>query len=66
MLLQPLLMTCLLQSTPFELLGVMDVLPPSVGHAVTCDESLLVRISHLLHSDSVRTCVRVSYGLDCG
>ena len=55
MCLQPLLMTCLLQSTPSELLGVMDALPPSVGHVVTCDESLSVRISHLLHSDSVRT-----------
>ena len=40
MCLQPLLMTCLLQSTPSELLGVMDALPPLVGHAVTCDESL--------------------------
>ena len=53
MRLQPLLMTCLLQSTPSELLGVMDVLPPSVGHEVTCDES--IRLKDLLHSDSVRT-----------
>ena len=52
--LQPLLMTCLFQLTPSYLLGVMDVLPPSVGHVVTCDESLSVRRSHLLHSDSVR------------
>ena len=55
MRLQPLLMTFLLQSTPLKLLGVMDALPPSVGHVVTCDESLLVRLSHLLHSDSART-----------
>ena len=25
----------------------MDVLPPSGGHAVTCDESLSIKISHL-------------------
>ena len=49
MRLKPLLMT-LIQLTPSELLGVMDALPPSVGHAITCDESLLVRLSHLLHS----------------
>ena len=55
MCLQPLLMTCLLQSTPLELLGVMDALPPSVGHYVTCDESLSVRLNHLFQSDSVRT-----------
>ena len=55
MCLQSLFMTCLLQLTPSQLLGVMDVLPPSVGHAVTCDESLSVRISHILHSTSVRT-----------
>ena len=53
--LQPLLMTCLLQLTPSEILGVMDALPPSVGHAVTWDESLSVRLSHLLHSASIRT-----------
>ena len=61
MRLQPLLMTFLLQLTPSELLGVMDVLPPSVEHAVTCDESLLVRISHLLHSIQLGLSVRVSY-----
>ena len=61
MRLQPLLMTCLLQLTPSELLGVMDALPPSVGHAVTCDESLSVRINHLLHSIQLGISVRVSY-----
>ena len=55
MSLQPLMLTCLLQLTPSKLLGVMDVLPPSVGHVVTCDESLSIRLSHLLHSASVRT-----------
>ena len=55
MLLHPLLMTCLPQLTLSELLGVMDALPPSVGHAVTYDESLSIRLSHLLHSASVRT-----------
>ena len=55
MRLQPLMMTFLHQSTPSELLGIMDALPPSVGHAFTCDESLSVRLGHLLHSDSVRT-----------
>ena len=44
-----------LRLTPSKLLGVMDVIPPLVGHAVTCDESLSVRLSHLLHSDLVRT-----------
>ena len=48
--LQPLLMTCLLQSTPSELLGVMDALPPLVGHAFTCDESLSIRLSHIVSS----------------
>ena len=52
--LQPLLITCLLQLTPSKLLGFMHALPPSVGHAVTCDESLSIRLSHLLHYDSVR------------
>ena len=55
MCIQPLLMTCLLNSTPFELLGVMYALATLVGHVVTCDESLSVIIGHLLHSDSVRT-----------
>ena len=55
MCLQPILMTCVTSVTPSELLGVIDVLPPLVGHAVTCDESLSVRISHLLNSASVRT-----------
>ena len=59
--LQPLMMTCLLQLTPSELLGVMDALPPSVGHAVTCDESLSIRLSHLLHSIQLGISVRVSY-----
>ena len=74
MRLQPLLMTCLLQSTPSELLGVMDALPPSFGHVVTCDESLSVRLSHLLHSIQLGLSVRVNYWLawwltmcaDCG
>ena len=48
-------MTSALQLTPSELLGVMDALPPLVGHAVTYDESLLVRISDILQSDSVST-----------
>ena len=61
MRLQPLLMTCLLQSTPSELLGVMDVLPPSVGHAVTCDESLSFRLSHLFQSIQLGLSVRVGY-----
>ena len=55
MRLQPLLMTFLLQLTPSELLGVMAALPPSVGNAVTCDESLSIILSHLLQSDLVRT-----------
>ena len=59
--LQPLLMTCLLKLTPSELLGVMDALPPLVGHGVTCDESLLVRLGHLLHSIQLGLSVRVSY-----
>ena len=57
--LQPLLLTCLLQLTPSELLGVMDTLPPLVGHAVTCDESLSVRLNHLLHSIQLGLSVRV-------
>ena len=61
MRLQPLLMTCLLQSTPLELLRVMEVIPPSVGYAVTCDESLSVRLNHLLHSIQLGLSVRVSY-----
>ena len=61
MRLQPLLMTCLIQSTPSELLGVMDALPPSVGHAGTCDESLSVRLSHLFYSTSLRIYLRVIY-----
>ena len=61
MCLQPLLMTCLLQLTPSELLGVMDSLPPSVGHVVTCDESLSVRLIHLLHFIQLGLSVRVSY-----
>ena len=50
MRLQKLLMTRVTSITPSELLGFMDAIPPSVGHAITCDESLLVRLSHLLHS----------------
>ena len=57
--LQPLLMTCLLQLTPSKLLGVMDVLPPSVGHAVKSAESLSIRLSHLLHSIQLGLSVRV-------
>ena len=49
------------QSTPSELLGVMDALPPSVGHAATCDESLSVRLSHLLHYIQLGLSVRVRY-----
>ena len=61
--LQPLLMTCLLQSTSSELLGVMDALPLLVGHAVTCDESLSIRLIHLLHSIKLGLSVRVIYWL---
>ena len=61
MCLHPLLMACLLQLTTLELLGVMDVLPPSDGHAVAYDESLSVRLGHLLHSIKLRLSVRVSY-----
>ena len=51
-----------------------DVLPPSVGHVVTCDESLSVILSHILHSIQLGLSVRVSYWLawwltmcvDCG
>ena len=53
-------MTSALQLTSSELLGVMDVLPPLVGHAVTCDESLSVRLSHLLHSIQLGFSVRLS------
>ena len=44
-----------LQLTPSELLGFMDAQPPSVGNVVTCDESLSVILSHILHFDLVRT-----------
>ena len=63
MRLQPLLMTCLLQLTPSELLGVMDALPPLVGHAVPCDESISIRLHHLLHSIQLGLSMRISYWL---
>ena len=61
MRLQPLLMTCLLQLTPSGLLGVMDMLTLLVGHATTCDELILVRLSHLLHPIQLGLSVRVNY-----